>query len=251
MKLFSKMKKGFTLVEMIISMALTTILMGAVMLIFSSVTGIIHDMKGDVNINVATDTINMYIFDRMATSTNFNIKLNTLGADGKINPDESKTAIENLLAERDEPAIEDLYAMVIMDGKVYDLGVVKDFADYKTKMNDLNDYRLFNEDFYGKAHYRYTFSVESPSGSTSADRWYRVGVTPYDESGEPMMSERSQMFKLINLQYSKFTPKVDDEFFTTLGGATERIPQDSGIVILYRLKDYTKVTSAPPIEATP
>ncbi len=245
--------KGFTLVEMVIAMALTAILMGAVMMLFTPVNNIIKSLQGDVNINITTDTISQYLFDRMANSTNFDISLNALDADGKMDPSASQTTITSQLADRDDPSIEKLYAIIIMDGKLYDLGSIENYGEYASRVEDYESYRLFDDQFYGDAHYKYSFySVESPSASTSADKWYHMGITPYDEDGNIIISERATMFKLINLQFSKFDPSIDGVFYTTNPDSTvEAHPQDSGVVILYKIKDYTKVTSAPSLTPEP
>ncbi|MCH5324438.1 MAG: prepilin-type N-terminal cleavage/methylation domain-containing protein [Eubacterium sp.] len=246
-KKFLKLKKGFTLVEMIIAMAITALLCGSVMMLFGSVSNIIKSLNDDVFVNTTTDSLTNYLFTRMVTSTNFSISINNVDADGNITASESQNSVNNLLAERDNPAIENLYGMVIVNGKLYDLGVIESYDMFSNKISNLDKYRLFNDNYYGDVHYGYTFSVESPTGATADQKWYRVGVIPFDENGEALMSERSEMFKLINLQYSKFTPSIDGAFYTTnpTDGTTVRTSVDTGIVILYRIKDYSKVTAAP------
>lgn len=256
--------KGFTLVEMVIAMALTAILMGAVMMLFTPVNNIIKSLQGDVNINITTDTISQYLFDRMANSTNFDISLNALDADGKMDPAASENTINNQLSDKFDPMLEKLYAIIIMDGKLYDLGSIENYEEYATKVEDYESYRLFDDRFYGDVHYKYSFyTVESPSASTAADKWYHVGITPYaiverDDDGnaavigDPVISERATMFKLINLQFSNFDPSIGGVFYTTNPDSTvEAHPQDNGVVILYRIKDYTKVTSAPALTPEP
>ena len=59
-----------------------------------------------------------------------------------------------------------------------------------------------------------------------------MGVNTYDTDGNIKVSERVQMFKLLNMSLLKLTPSSDPEL------ADYTYPDDLNIVILYRIQIF-------------
>ena len=59
-----------------------------------------------------------------------------------------------------------------------------------------------------------------------------MGVNTYDENGEIKVSERVQMFKLLNMSLLKITPSSAAEL------TDYNYSDDLNIVILYRIKVF-------------
>ena len=66
-------KKAFTLVELIVAMAIMMILIGAAMAMFTPVSSIIKSLDEDAVTNSVTDTIMGYISDKLNVATSYNI----------------------------------------------------------------------------------------------------------------------------------------------------------------------------------
>ena len=100
-----------------------------------------------------------------------------------------------------------------------------------TKVNDAisnSKYAVFEDEFYNNSHYKFAFET------TSSDKgsWCRMGVNTYDEKGEIKVSERVQMFKLLNMSLLKITPSSAAEL------TDYNYSDDLNIVILYRIQVF-------------
>ena len=67
-------KKAFTLIEVIIAMAIMTILIVAAMSMFNPVNGIVKSLDEDTVTNAVTDTITNYVTDKLKNASTYNIK---------------------------------------------------------------------------------------------------------------------------------------------------------------------------------
>ena len=115
--------------------------------------------------------------------------------------------------------------------KLYDFGKINNVSDYLTKVNDAisnSKYAVFEDEFYNNSHYKFAFET------TSSDKgsWCRMGVNTYDENGEIKVSERVQMFKLLNMSLLKITPSSAADL------TDYTYSDDLNIVILYRIKVF-------------
>ena len=100
-------------------------------------------------------------------------------------------------------------------------------SQFSTKINNLDNYKLFNDDYYNDGDYRFTF--ETKSG------WCYIGITTLDkDSGQVKVETRTDMFKLLNLKSTpESNPLLKD--YASVG-------TDNSIVIFYNIIDYTKYT---------
>lgn len=243
-KLFKK--KGFTLVEMIVAMAVTALLCAAAMMLFNSVSGIISGLKGNVNVDVATDTISTYLFDRMSTCSTYNIGVFPVDASGNLVLDETDVDSSSFrvnahlvdISGKSVPQV--LYAMVIMnDGegsRIYDLGAISSVDEYEERLAQKDKWRLFVDDYYEGMNFKYTFETVKTGGGDSKT-WCKIGVAPYDENDEPVISPRYQMFNVINSLYNENV--VTSSLLPESNADLKDTPTDNGIVILYRIRDFS------------
>ena len=228
-------KKAFTLVELIVAMAIMMILIGAAMAMFTPVSSIIKSLDEDAVTNSVTDTIMGYISDKLNVATSYNIagftdEQMTMSSD---EDDSVGKRVKAMLADLE--ANEKMYCMVLRSTtkgyKLHDLGIINSLVNYNTKaavvVSD-DFYSVFGDEYYNDSRYKFTFDT------TVADKgtWCRIGVNTYDADGNIKISERVQMFKLLNMSLLKLTPSSDtalkDYSYST----------DLNVVILYRIKTF-------------
>ena len=228
-------KKAFTLVELIVAMAIMMILIGAAMAMFTPVSSIIKSLDEDAVTNSVTDTIMGYISDKLNVATSYNIAGFTDDQMTKSSDEDDSVGkrVKAMLADL-EPN-EKMYCMVLRSTtkgyKLHDLGIINSLVNYNTKaavaLSD-DSYSVFGNEYYNDSRYKFTFDT------TVADKgtWCRIGVNTYDADGNIKISERVQMFKLLNMSLLKLTPSSDvalkDYSYST----------DLNVVILYRIKTF-------------
>ena len=100
-------------------------------------------------------------------------------------------------------------------------------AQFTARVNDIEKYALFNNEYYNDVDFRFTF--ETKSG------WCKIGITSLErETGNVVVETRTDMFKLVNITSTpESNPVLKD--YTTVG-------TDKNIVIFYNIIDYTKYT---------
>lgn len=228
-------KKAFTLIEVIIAMAIMTVLIVAAMSMFNPVNGIIKSLDEDTVTNAVTDTITNYVSDKMKTASTYSIKgYTTENLTKNSDNDDSVAKMVNVMIN-DMEANETMYCMILRSTsegyQLYDLGKINSTADYITKSKKVvnnNRYAVFNSEYYNDS--RYKFSFQTTSGDKGA--WCRMGVNTYDADGNIKVSERVQMFKLLNMSLLKITPSSSAEL-------TDYSYSDNlNVVILYRIKIF-------------
>lgn len=228
-------KKAFTLIEVIISMAIMTVLIVAAMSMFNPVNGIIKSLDEDTVTNAVTDTITNYVSDKMKTASTYSIKgYTTENLTKNSDNDDSVAKMVNVMIN-DMEVNETMYCMILRSTsegyQLYDLGKINSTADYITKSKKVvnnNGYAVFNSEYYNDS--RYKFSFRTTSGDKGA--WCRMGVNTYDTDGNIKVSERVQMFKLLNMSLLKITPSSSAEL------ADYNYSDDLNVVILYRIKIF-------------
>lgn len=228
-------KKAFTLVELIVAMAIMMILIGAAMAMFTPVSSIIKSLDEDAVTNSVTDTIMGYILDKLNVATSYNIAGFTDDQMKKSSDEDDSVGkrVKAMLADL-EPN-EKMYCMVLRSTakgyKLHDLGRITNLVNYNTKaavaLSD-NSYSVFGDEYYNDSRYKFTFDT------TVADKgtWCRIGVNTYDADGNIKISERVQMFKLLNMSLLKLTPSSD------VALKDYSYSNDLNVVILYRIKTF-------------
>lgn len=228
-------KKAFTLIEVIIAMSIMVILIVAAMSMFNPVSSIVKSLDEDTVTNAVTDTITNYVTDKLKNATTYNIKgYKTEDLTKNSDVDSSVTKIATaMFADKGE---ETLYCMVLRSTaegyQLYDLGKLSSVADYKDKavaMVNSNAYAVFNSEYYNDSRYKFTFKTTSNDKGT----WCRMGVNTYDTDGNIKVSERVQMFKLLNISHLKLTGVASSS-----GVDDYTYPDDLNIVILYRIQIF-------------
>lgn len=228
-------KKAFTLIEMIVAMSIMVILVGAAMAMFNPVKSVISSLGNDMVTDNVTDTITNYLSDKLKTATTYNIAGYTTD-NLKKNSDDSNGVTNRInLMMGDMDTGETMYCIMLRATskgyKLYDFGKITNANNYLTKMNDAlsgSEYAVFEDEFYNDSRYKFTFATTSSDKGT----WCRMGVNTYDRDGEIKVSERVQMFKLLNMSLLKITPSSAAEL------ENYDYSDNLNIVILYRIKVY-------------
>lgn len=240
-KLFSK--KAFTLVEVLIATAITGLLIAAVMALFGPVRNLIDDLEGDVNINTTTDSIQNFFHARLNKSIGYNIDIYDATAETKTYTDSSSIGyrVETMLNTTDTSVSTHCLILKYQDGgyKIYDLGKVSGGAQFDARFAALDSYRLFNDEYYSGANYRFTF--KTLSDATTNEWWYQMGITPYDDDGQLLLETRTSLFRMIN---NLTTPQSNAalETMNYIDVANHSTPT---IAIIYNVKNYLDVDNAP------
>lgn len=228
-------KKAFTLVELIVAMAVMTILIAAAMAMFNPVSSIVKSLDEDTVTNEVTDTITNYISSKLKNASTYNIQGYT---DEQLiaaaSEDDSAAKIASaMFADKEDN--ETVYAMVLRSTsqgyQLYDLGKMNSAVSFTTKataMKNSDKYAVFNREYYNDSRYKFTFLTTSGNKGT----WCRMGVNTYDENGELKVSERVQMFKLLNMSLLNLTPSSGSNL------ADYNYSNDLNIVILYKIKIF-------------
>ena len=228
-------KKAFTLIEMIVSMSIMVILVAAAMAVFNPVKSVIGSLDEDIVTNNVTDTLTNYVSNNLKTATTYNISGYTTDNLKKNSDDSNGVAMRVNLMKGDMDTVENMYCMMLRTTsngyKLYDFGKINNVSDYLTKVNDAisnSKYAVFEDEFYNNSHYKFAFETRSSDKGS----WCRMGVNTYDEKGEIKVSERVQMFKLLNMSLLKITPSSAAEL------TDYNYSDDLNIVILYRIKVF-------------
>lgn len=229
-------KKAFTLVELIVAMAVMVILIAAAMGMFNPVKGIIKMVDEDTVTNAVTDSITDYVSNKLKAASTYNIQGYTADKLIAASTEEGSAAKIASAMYMDMEDNETAYAMVLRstsDGyQLYDFGKLNDSSvDFATKANAMSStgkYAVFNSEYYNNSHYKFTFKTTSGDKGT----WCRMGVNTYDSDGNIKVSERVQMFKLLNMSLLKLTPSSSPDL------EDYSYSDDMNIVILYRIKIF-------------
>lgn len=189
-----KSKKGFTLAELIVTIAVSTLIVAAAVGLFSPAMGLIDSIKSNTNLDVLCDTSNEYI--RNCLQGAGNVSVNSFNISGL---DSVKNQIDNI-------AVYDNYevrALGYMNNKLYDFGAVTS-GNISSKIASYNDYRVFNDAFYGIVNYKLSFS----SGGNGDERWITLLGQCFEENGSSANQGRSMSFKVLDAR-AAVTSNID------------------------------------------
>lgn len=228
-------KKAFTLIEVIIAMSIMVILIVAAMSMFNPVSSIVKSLDEDTVTNAVTDTITNYVTDKMKNATTYNIKgykTEDLTKNSDVDSSVAKMATVVFADKEDGETVYGLVLRSTAEGyQLYDLGKLDSVVDYKNKATAMvgsNAYAVFNSEYYNNSRYKFTFKTTSGDKGT----WCRMGVNTYDTDGNIKVSERVQMFKLLNMSLLNLTPSSSPTL------ENYEYSDDLNIVILYRIKIF-------------
>ena len=126
-------KKAFTLIEVIIAMAIMTILIVAAMSMFNPVNGIVKSLDEDTVTNAVTDTITNYVTDKLKNASTYNIKeYKTEDLTKNSDVDSSVAKIASVMFA-DKELNETVYCMILRSTaegyQLYDLGKLSSVVD--------------------------------------------------------------------------------------------------------------------------
>ncbi|MBE6881045.1 MAG: type II secretion system protein [Ruminococcaceae bacterium] len=240
-KLFSK--KAFTLVEVLIATAITGLLIAAVMALFGPVRNLINDLDGDVNINNTTDSIQEFFHARLNKTIGYNIDIYEPTAEAASYTDSTSIGhrVETMLNTTDLSVTTHCVLLKYENGGyyIYDLGRVESGADFDAKYASLSSHKLFNEEYYSGAKYRFTFKTITDTNTN--EWWYQMGITPYDENGQLLLETRTSLFRMVNNSSSpQSNAALENTNYIDL--ENNKTPT---IAIIYNIKDYSDLNYVP------
>lgn len=212
-----KAKKGFTLVEVIIAVAITAILLAGVMSLFSPISKMLNSVKSDaVADTICTNSAN-YVAKKVSNATTIKIS----GYDSLADMKSAAAAVVNSITLGTN---EKLYALVITDADnggvnaLYDLGEVNSTSipSLLTDKTSLNTYRVFEDVYYNNLDVKFGFELESA-------KWINIKTTAYSSDSDQITGTRENMFRLMNKAAS----------------ATAMNESKDDLLVLYVIKTYT------------
>ncbi len=250
-----KLRKGFTLVEVIVATAITGLLIAAVMALFGPVRSIIGSIEEDVVTNNVTDVISNYITTRIERSTSYNIDIYDYIGNVYNQSDSDLGSLQErfrLVREaRGSSVGEETHCLILknVDGnfKLYDLGKLNDTDDIGLIMQRVfnptlnGNYNVFKDEYYNNKQFRYTFKTAS-NGDVSAPKvWCEVGVKVFNEDDTVAVEARPQTFRLLNM--SATAPAASNATLESLENTDyDQASNYTFIAIFYNIKDYTAVS---------
>lgn len=197
-----KKPKGFTLVEVIVAMAVTTIIIIAAANLFSSASRVITTLKSDANFDIACDATNVYVRNRLDALEKVSVC--------DIN---DSTAIAAAITACDDQADEsgvtpanlDVRALAIKDGKLYDLGVVSSAGEVSSRAGS-NDYAVFDTNYYAGAKLSIKLSSTvagdegegEEGGGGDSVKWVQLSTQFLETDGDPANQPKTITFKFLN-----------------------------------------------------
>lgn len=213
-----KTKKGFTLVEVLIAVAITMMLLAAVMSLFSPISKMLNSVKSNsIADTICTNSAN-YVAKKVTIATTIKIA----GYDSLAEMKAASSAMVNSITLGSG---EKLYAMVITDADadgpnaLYDLGEVdgSTIVSMLTDKASLTPYRVFEDIYYGNMDIKFGFELETT-------KWVNIKTTAYSQDGDKITDTRENMFRLMNKAAS----------------ATAMNDSKDDLLVLYVVKTYTE-----------
>lgn len=237
-----KIKKGFTLVEVVVASAITAILIAAVIAVFQPTVALMASINQNVFVNRVSDTVSDYVFDRLVKANNYKIYGYSYN---NLNSITTQDYVNNYYTKRDA-ATEKVYAMLIsndngiVDGartfgnyKVYDFMEVTGSDTFLTNLNLKDNFSVLNDDYYLDSNYKFTFDTSIDNTDIGNVKvWCNVRMTPFNSSGELISSERNNTFKLLNMNSIGGLPDSGDNL------KEYTYDEDTQILILYKIKNF-------------
>ena len=244
-----KYKKGFTLVELLVATAITSILLVAAMSLFTPVRNIAGQIEGDVTTDNITTSMNNYIASRLNKACAFNIDSYTneelIQAPGNAAQAGPAWRLDKLVSNAEgsiSAGTIRYYAMMLKDDglgyRIYDFGecssnstgIHNEGQNLFAKIGNYEVYSLFEDAYYNNRSFKFTFN-------TPQSNWCEVGTTAFNMDGQVEIQERKTIFKVLNLIAT--AGAVSQPALATYD---ENYPDGETIVIVYAIADYTTYT---------
>lgn len=222
-------KKGFTLVEVIVASAITVILLGSVMALFSSTRNVLSSMKTNPFVDQIENSVCDYVRQSLEKSNGYRIG-------GVSQADLTSTAV-TYLSELTCGAGEKNKCLIVSgtEGsyKLYDLGEVTS-TNITSKIASLADYNAYSADFYSGKSCK--FAVSQSIDSNSRITYLNVTTQLFNDDGSITAQPTGTYFKMLN------APDAANAQIKTAGLddlATAYPDADTCIIFIYRIKNYT------------
>lgn len=241
-------KKGFTLVEVLVVLIVSSILILCATGMMRPVNGLLNTTKADAHLDAVNDTVNEYIRRTIQNAKYLNI----------ISKSDVDTALPTYSAIASTPnanlKINALAVLKKTDSDGVDRYRLFEFEDVTNTsvFNNPDDdtYGVFKPAFYENASYMLTFSADAdtvtPDGEASYNtaNWLKI-TSIFVKDNKPTSQEKSLMFKVLGVNENK----VNYGGATTLNykNASGEIDAASvsaygdGIIILYMVTDFDNI----------
>lgn len=171
-----KNKKGFTLVEVVVAMVITTIIIVAVANLFSPAMQIISSVRNDVNYDTACNAVNTYV--RNSIDSSAQVKIVALS--------DASSAVSAMQADANYPASDyKLKALAVIGGKLYDFGT------NVSSITASSTYSAFQDAFYGVNSLTAGIEVEA------SGKWVKLQTQAFDVEGNIINQPRTVTFKVF------------------------------------------------------
>lgn len=216
-----KLLKGFTLIELIIVMALFSILMVMVMSVIKPISDLFSDSKQFVTDTTVADQIGKFITKNIQYSSNVYIFY-------KSEPDTTKFKNKN-------------YKMIKLDDSATDAWDGKDYTgrvyyEDNYDADDTNDNIAMGHAFYGRENYTFDVTFDKYIDDNTNIAWNapKFSVYTYEKESDGSLGERylieSSAANLVNrvATYIDFAKSIDSNHYSS-GETSDHI-----IYILYK-----------------
>lgn len=197
-------KKGFTLLEVVIATAITAIVFGMVMFLFTAVRDMVNSTIEDATADSVCDSINVYVRSNLQNA----VKISVVKYD-------SATAQTTLDGFKEADRL--TKALVVTENsnglkRLYDLGDVTAATDSISVFNsNKEDFRVFNEDFYYGRNFKFEFMRSA--GTTN---WLSVQTQGFDDENQQVNMAHKLAFKLLAIAINNYSIEsgltADDDY---------------------------------------
>lgn len=294
-------KKGFTLAEVIVAMAITAVLLAAVMSLFGPVSAVIGKMTVNSDVKLITKTIGGYYEQSFEYASDIQMFSYVSLSDVAIDTTQSDDLLDRiekyclntadgglgyLSSVYDHPQVmivkydttNHSYYLYNVDLKKFMTSEGLTAASSSTEIQnawanlmhtplDLDDYSVFDEEFYGKYKYRFSFSVQKPDilqidmTTYSADCEMPPVYSP-EEVTNPDGSVTKKNTNYVDISEEEYNISKESSeistFFTSNTRASvspsrfdDTLVDSTDVVILYNQHTYTLTEAVEKAEPAP
>lgn len=194
MKIHKHNKKGFTLVEVLVAVAITVVLMAIAVAMLTPATRLLNAVKSNAGLDIVCDTAAEYVRGSIQSADAVGFTNFSTG---------SEDAVKNLLADIRGGAAVNVHVLSVMklpDGsgyRLYDYGTLTPtVADISGLIS--NEHRVFNEDFYAGTDLSFKISSDSNTADGAITvNWLKLDTQSMNGT-EPANQPRTLSFKMLN-----------------------------------------------------